>query len=139
MEVITEGTNSPKLTLSGSPPRPPPTPFLPRVFASGSLSLSLCHNFLSLRCLQMSRPAILHPLSFQKRITHLKSFLFQVSPCHMSLQVSLCVYLSVHSDTSLSDCVRLRGVQVFRHSLQPRLLDHYYSIISSDGGHAADA
>ncbi len=143
MEVITEGTNSPKLTLSGSPPPPLPPFLFFLVFASGCLSqLSFSPPPPNVTP-DHSAPSLLSKNTFKK-------FPFPVSPCHMCtlsrpsrLSPSPSIYLSVHlssrSDTSLSDCVRLEGVQVFRHSLQPRLLDHYYSIISGDGGRAADA
>lgn len=117
MEVITEGTNSPKLTLSATgPPLHPLHPHQPPLFPLFfplSLPLAVCHNFLSLRCLRMSRPTMLHPpvslslsLSFQKHITHLKSFSFSPSlpvtcalPSRPSLSLppslSPSVYLSI--------------------------------------------
>lgn len=80
MEVIMEGTNSPKLTLSGSPPLPPPTPFTPPplyspVFASGSLS----QLFLPSAVSECHAPPVLHPLCFQEHITHLKKVSFSKS------------------------------------------------------------
>lgn len=129
MEVITEGTNSPKFTLSGSPPLPPPT----------FLCLCLWLSVTTFLPLAASAP-------FQKYITHLKSFFLKsLSLSHTCLPVpvvSLCVHLSVSLDASFKIESLLGGgggVQVVRHSLQPWLLDHYDSIISSNGGRAADA
>lgn len=106
------------------PPQPPPSPTHITTF-SLSLPLAVCHNFPSPRCLRMSRVIRSAPSLLSE--THLKSFLFLVSPCHMCTPtrpsglspspVYLWVHLSGRSDTSLLDCVRLGGVQVFRHSL----------------------
>ena len=126
MEVITEGTNSPKLTLSASPPLQPPTNhlfflslfFFFLVFASGCLSqLSFSPLPANITPDHAAPPPSLSLLS-ETHYTFKKFFLFPVSACHMctpksafllslSLSLRLSVFLSVHSDTSLSDCVRL--------------------------------
>lgn len=134
MEVITEGTNSPKLTLSATGPplhplhphQPPLFPlFFPLVFASGCLSqLSFSPLPANVTPDHAAPPRLSLSLSLlsETHYTFKKFFLFPVSACHMctpksafllppslppSLSLSLSVYLSVHSDTSLSDCVRL--------------------------------
>lgn len=79
MEVITEGTNSPKLTLSATgPPLHPLHPHQPPLFPLFfplSLPLAVCHNFLSLRCLRMSRPTMLHPPSLSLSLSPFRNTL----------------------------------------------------------------
>lgn len=119
MEVITEGTNSPKLTLSAtSPPlhplhphQPPLFPlFFPVVFASGCLSqLSFSPLPANVTPDHAAPPRLSLSLSFQKHITHLKSFSFSPSlpvtcalPSRPSSSLSLSRSLSVRPSVCLS-------------------------------------
>lgn len=141
MEVITEVSNSlilpPCLLLALSLWQSTSSPFF-LVFASGCLS-QLSFSLLPQNIIPNHSASLLSKLHYT-----FKKFPF---PRHffLSLFIYLAIYPSVHPaiqpsrHVTLRLCVCLEGAQVFRHSLQPRLLDHYYSIISGDGGHAADA
>lgn len=135
MEVITEGTNSPKLTLSATGPplhplhphQPPLFPlFFPLVFASGCLSqLSFSPLPANVTPDHAAPPRL--SLSFQKHITHLKSFSFSPSlpvtcalpsrpsfslPLSLLLSLSLClsIYPSTQTHHSQIVCVWSWGV-----------------------------
>lgn len=148
MDVITGSTNSSKLTLSGSltPPSPLPSPCF-RLWLSTSTFFPSAVSVHQARTTCHSRTSEAH--------THLKTLSFPALPlsyadleaaghpsspsCSPTICKSIDLSICRASQTHHAQIVCLEGVQVFRHSLQPRLLDHYYSIISSNGGRAADA
>lgn len=74
-----------------------------------SLPLAVCPNFLSPCCLWMSHLTILHPLSFQKYITHLKSFPFPSLPVTCALRVGLPDYLPLRLSVRLLRHITLRS------------------------------
>lgn len=135
MEVITEGTNSPKLTLSATGPplhtlhphQPPLFPlFFPLVFASGCLSqLSFSPLPANVTPDHAAPPRLSLSLSLlsETHYTFKKFFLFPVSACHMctpksafplppslSLSVCLSIYPSTQTHHSQIVCVWSWGV-----------------------------